>query len=94
MKAFLVTYDFRELHKKSEIKIVKYGYVSGYVRGCPKQSTTQIWSLGILRVKGPTCKDESAMSTPHLPTNSTLQDIASNAFHASQGSVIKRSQGA
>jgi hypothetical protein len=32
MKAFLVAYGFRELHKKSEIKIVKYGYV----RGCPK----------------------------------------------------------
>jgi hypothetical protein len=32
MKASLVTYDFRELHKKSGLKIVKYGYV----RGCPK----------------------------------------------------------
>jgi hypothetical protein len=32
MKAFLVDYDFRELHKKQEINIVKYGYV----RGCPK----------------------------------------------------------
>jgi hypothetical protein len=28
----LVAYDFRELHKKSEIKIENYGYV----RGCPK----------------------------------------------------------
>jgi hypothetical protein len=28
----LVAYDFRELHKKSKIEIVKYGYV----RGCPK----------------------------------------------------------
>jgi hypothetical protein len=32
MKTSLVTYDFRELHNKSEIKIIKYGYV----RGCPK----------------------------------------------------------
>jgi hypothetical protein len=32
MKASLVAYDFRELHKKSEIIIVNYGYV----RGCPK----------------------------------------------------------
>jgi hypothetical protein len=32
MKASLVTYDFRELHKKSELKIIKYEYV----RGCPK----------------------------------------------------------
>jgi hypothetical protein len=30
MKASLVAYDFRELHKKSELKIVKYGYVRGY----------------------------------------------------------------
>jgi hypothetical protein len=33
MKASLVTYDFRELQKMSELKIVKYGYVR---RGCPK----------------------------------------------------------
>jgi hypothetical protein len=32
MKASLEAYDGRELLKKSEIKIVKYGYV----RGCPK----------------------------------------------------------
>jgi hypothetical protein len=32
MKASLVAYDFRELQKKSYLKIVK----SGYVRGCPK----------------------------------------------------------
>jgi hypothetical protein len=32
MTASLVAYDFRELHKKPELKIVKYGYV----RGCPK----------------------------------------------------------
>jgi hypothetical protein len=32
MKGSLVAYDFRELHKKSELKIVKFGYV----RGCPK----------------------------------------------------------
>jgi hypothetical protein len=34
MKASLVAYDFRELHNKSKLKIVKYGYV----RGCPKMS--------------------------------------------------------
>jgi hypothetical protein len=32
MKASLVAYGFRELHKKSEIEIVKLGYV----KGCPK----------------------------------------------------------
>jgi hypothetical protein len=32
MKASLVTYDFREILRKSELKLVK----SGYVRGCPK----------------------------------------------------------
>jgi hypothetical protein len=32
MKASLVAYDFRELHKKPELKIVNYGYV----RACPK----------------------------------------------------------
>jgi hypothetical protein len=32
MKASLVAYDFEELQKKSDLKIVK----SGYVRGCPK----------------------------------------------------------
>jgi hypothetical protein len=32
MKASLVAYDFRELYKKSKIKVVKYGYA----RGCPK----------------------------------------------------------
>jgi hypothetical protein len=32
MKASLVAYDFRELQKKSNLKIVKYGYVIG----CPK----------------------------------------------------------
>jgi hypothetical protein len=32
MKVSLVAYDFREIHRKSELKIVKYGYV----RGCPK----------------------------------------------------------
>jgi hypothetical protein len=32
MKASLVTYDFRKLHKKLELKIEKYGYI----RGCPK----------------------------------------------------------
>jgi hypothetical protein len=32
MKASLIAYDFRELHKKSKQKIIKYVYV----RGCPK----------------------------------------------------------
>jgi hypothetical protein len=32
MKASVVAYDFRELHKKFELKIEKYAYV----RGCPK----------------------------------------------------------
>jgi hypothetical protein len=32
MKASVVAYDFRELDKKSKLKIVKYGYV----KGCPK----------------------------------------------------------
>jgi hypothetical protein len=32
MKASLVAYDFRELHRKSKLKIVKFGYV----RGCRK----------------------------------------------------------
>jgi hypothetical protein len=48
MKASLVTYDFREIHENSELKIVK----SGYVRGCAKYPTTQIWSLKILGIKG------------------------------------------
>jgi hypothetical protein len=46
MKASLVAYDFRELYKKSELKIIKHGYV----RGCPKLPVTQIWSLEILGV--------------------------------------------
>jgi hypothetical protein len=29
MKAFLVAYDFRELYIKSNLKIIKYGYVKG-----------------------------------------------------------------
>jgi hypothetical protein len=32
MKAPLVAYDFRELHKNLELKIITYEYV----RGCPK----------------------------------------------------------
>jgi hypothetical protein len=47
MKASLIAYDFRELHQKLELKIVKYGYV----RGCPKYQATQIWLLKILGVK-------------------------------------------
>jgi hypothetical protein len=30
MKASLVAYDFRESHKMSKIKIMKYGQVRGY----------------------------------------------------------------
>jgi hypothetical protein len=30
MKASLVAYDFRELHKKAELKIVKYRSDRGY----------------------------------------------------------------
>jgi hypothetical protein len=29
LKASLVAYDFRELHKKSKLKIIKHGYVKG-----------------------------------------------------------------
>jgi hypothetical protein len=32
MKASLVAYDFRELQKMLELKIIKHGYV----KGCPK----------------------------------------------------------
>jgi hypothetical protein len=47
MKAFFVAYDYGELHKKLELKIMKYGYV----KGCPKKPATQIGSLKILGVK-------------------------------------------
>jgi hypothetical protein len=47
MKASLVVYDFTEIHKKSKLKIVKYGYV---IR-CPKIPGTELWSLKILRIK-------------------------------------------
>jgi hypothetical protein len=30
MKAFFEAYDFRELHKQLELKIVKFGYVKDY----------------------------------------------------------------
>ena len=46
MKAFHVAYDFKELHKRSELKIVKYRYV----KGCLENPTTQIGSLEILGV--------------------------------------------
>jgi hypothetical protein len=29
MKASFLAYDFREIHKKSELKIIKLGYVGG-----------------------------------------------------------------
>jgi hypothetical protein len=41
MKAFVVAYDWRQLHKMSKIKIVEYGYV----RGCPKRPAIQIGLL-------------------------------------------------
>jgi hypothetical protein len=47
MKASLVAYDFRELHKKSELKIVKYGYV----RECPKRPAIQIGLFKILGIQ-------------------------------------------
>jgi hypothetical protein len=46
MKASLVAYIFRGLHKQSEVKIVKYGFV----RGFPKRPATQIGLLEILGV--------------------------------------------
>jgi hypothetical protein len=47
MKASNEAYDCGELHKKFELKIVKYGYVGG----CPKRLATQIGSLEILGIK-------------------------------------------
>jgi hypothetical protein len=38
MEASLVTYDVRELHKKSELKIIKMRYIKGY----PKWLVIQI----------------------------------------------------
>jgi hypothetical protein len=49
MKASLVAYDGRQLHKKSKLKIIKYGYFRGY----PKCLATQIGLLKILGVKFP-----------------------------------------
>jgi hypothetical protein len=46
MKASHVAHDGRELHKKSEVKIAKYGYV----RGSLKRLATQIGLLKILGV--------------------------------------------
>jgi hypothetical protein len=42
-KLSFVTYDFRELQKKSELKIIKYGYI----KGCPKRLATSLKILGI-----------------------------------------------
>jgi hypothetical protein len=47
MKASLIAYNCGELHKKSKLKMVKYGYVRGY----PKRLATQFGSLKILEVK-------------------------------------------
>jgi hypothetical protein len=46
MKASLVAYDYKKLHKKSTLKIEKYKYVKGY----PRRPATQIGSLEILGV--------------------------------------------
>jgi hypothetical protein len=47
MKAFLVAYNYRELHKKLELKTMK----RGYIKGCLNRSKTQIGSFEILGVK-------------------------------------------
>jgi hypothetical protein len=47
MKASLVAYDFRELHKNLELKIIKHRYV----KGCPNGPGIQIWLFEILGVK-------------------------------------------
>jgi hypothetical protein len=47
MKASIVAYDCGELHKNSELKIIKYGYV----KGCPNRLATQIGLLEILGIK-------------------------------------------
>jgi hypothetical protein len=31
-ESFLVAYDFRELHKKSKLKILKHGYIIGCLK--------------------------------------------------------------
>jgi hypothetical protein len=46
MKASLVAYDCGEQHKKSELKIIKYGYI----KGCPKRPEIQIGLLEILGI--------------------------------------------
>jgi hypothetical protein len=46
MKASLVAYGYRNLHKILELKIIKYGYI----KGCPKWPAIQMWSLEILGV--------------------------------------------
>jgi hypothetical protein len=48
MKASLVGYNGRELYKKLELKIVKYGYVRGY----PKRPVFLIGSLKVLGLIG------------------------------------------
>jgi hypothetical protein len=47
MKASHAAYDYGELHRNLELKIVKYGYV----RRCPKRPVTEIGTLKILGVK-------------------------------------------
>jgi hypothetical protein len=46
-EASFVAYDFRELYKKLELKILNYVYV----KGCPKRLVTQIMLLEVLGVK-------------------------------------------
>jgi hypothetical protein len=51
MKASLIAYDYGGLHNKSELKIVKYGYVKGSQKD---QFLKVIWSWGIeYRVQAP-----------------------------------------
>jgi hypothetical protein len=47
MKTSVAAYDYRELHKKPKLKIIKHGYD----RGCPKRPAIQIGLLEILGVK-------------------------------------------
>jgi hypothetical protein len=53
MKASLVAYDGRELHKKSKLKIIKHGYV----KGCPKR----LAQIGLLKILGVNLEVEVGM---------------------------------
>jgi hypothetical protein len=47
MKASLVAYDFGELHKMLELKLIKNEYIKVY----PKWQSIQLWLLKIFQVK-------------------------------------------